>query len=168
MIIGTLLFVSLAMTDGISLNIRCGERPGDIYLSLQNIQDADTTVLLGIALANGRWYVPRELVVELKRRGSGEFEDLAYRTPSALAGRLDHWIAPLPVGATFTLRLRANEFVSTTSTNTSGPPEELRVRLTGRAIAGDLSNDMGGLKTWRLWTGQALSNTLRLVDCVPQ
>jgi hypothetical protein len=37
----------------------CGNRPDELVLSIRNSAEADTAVLLGIVIANGRWHVPR-------------------------------------------------------------------------------------------------------------
>ena len=116
-------------------------------LSIYNPNETDTAILLGISLANGRWYLPRELVVELTRNGSSEVEELVFRGPSAIAGRMDHWVVALPVRSTFTLTLRASDFMSTSAARAVSAPEELKVRLTGRSITSDLNLDMTGMKT---------------------
>jgi len=149
----------------LSLALGCGEQPSELTLTIHNSGQTDAAVLIGIALANGRWYLPRELVVELGRSGDPEVEQLLYRGPTAIAGRMDHWVVALPVRAKFILTLRASDFISTSAARTVTPPEELRVRLTGRPITYDLNVDMTGMKTWRVWTGSASSNALRLSDC---
>ena len=164
-----LLALSQARTEvpqpDLSLVLRCGEQPNELTLTIQNSGQTDAAVLLGIVLANGRWYLPRELVVDLKRGGSPAIEQLVYRGPAGIAGRIDHWVVALPVRATFTVPLRATDFVSTTAPAVAIPPTELTVRLTGRPITSDLNADMTGMKAWRLWTGSAASNTVRLSDC---
>ena len=149
----------------ISLTLECGARPTEVALSVRNSGQIDTAVLLGIVVANGRWYVPRELVVELKRVGSAFTEELVYRTPAEIAGRIDHWIVGLPVRSTFTLTLRPIEFVAISSKPEVAAPNELTVRLTGHPITSDLNPDMKGLQAWRLWTGTATSNSVQLSDC---
>ena len=72
----------------LSLVLSCGEKSGEVALSIRNAGPTDTAVLMGLSLANGRWYVPRELVVELKRNGNPEWEELVYRGPSDVAGGL--------------------------------------------------------------------------------
>jgi hypothetical protein len=149
----------------IVLTLDCGERPDEVVLSIRNSGEVDTAVLLGIVIANGRWHVPRELMVELKRAGSPDIEQLVYRSPAGIAGRIDHWIVGLPVRSTFTLTLRPTDFVSISSTPGLATPSELRARLTGRAITSDLNPDMTGLQAWRLWTGTVTSNSVQLSDC---
>lgn len=149
----------------LSLALSCGAQPGDVRLSIHNSDQTDTAILIGIALANGRWYLPRELVIELRRSGSTEVEELVYNGPTNIAGRIDHWVVALPVQATFTLILRAADFIATSPARAVSPAEELKVRLAGRPIASDLNVDMTGMKTWRVWTGSASSNALRLSDC---
>ena len=149
----------------LSLVLSCGSQAGEVQLDIHNPDQADTAVLLGIALANGRWYLPRELVVELRRSGSSDVENLLYQSPSNIAGRMDHWVVALPAQARFGVTLRAADFLATSPARTGAPPEELKVRLTGRPIASDLNVDMTGMKTWRVWTGITSSNALRLSDC---
>lgn len=151
----------------LSLALSCGEQLGEVVLTIRNSGPIDTAVLIGIALANGRWYLPRELIVELKRSGSPEIEPLVYQGPTGIAGRIDHWVVGLPVRATFTVALRPTDFISISPPSVISPPSELTVRLTGRPITSDLNLDMRGMQAWRLWTGSASSNTLRLSDCPP-
>jgi hypothetical protein len=149
----------------ISLRLNCGEQPSEVVLSIRNTGEADTAVLLGIVIANGRWHAPRELVVEIKRADTPDNEELVYRTPAGIAGRIDHWIVGLPVRSTFMLSLHPMEFVSTSSIPNSAPPVELTVRLTGRSVTSDLNLDMKGLQAWRVWTGSVTSNSLQLASC---
>ena len=78
---------------------------------------------------------------------------------------MDHWVVALPVKATFALTLRAADFVATAGRVAPQPVEELAVRLTGRPITFDLNLDMTGLRVWHVWTGTAISNSLRIADC---
>jgi hypothetical protein len=149
----------------LALVLSCGTQPGEVRLEIHNPEQTDTAVLLGVALANGQWYLPRELIVQLRRSGSTNVEELLYNSPSNIAGRMDHWVVALPAQATFSLTLRAADFVATSPAGTVSPPEELKVRLAGRPITSDLNVDMTGIKTWRVWTGSAISNALRLSDC---
>jgi len=166
------LFLAFSLTQveappqpDLSLVLKCGEQPNELALTILNSGQTDTAVLIGIALANGRWYLPRELVVDLRRSGSAEVEELVYNGPTGIAGRIDHWVVALPVRATFAVLIRSTDFVSTTAPTAATPPTELTVRLTGRPITSDLNVDMAGMKAWRLWTGSASSNTVRLSDC---
>jgi hypothetical protein len=149
----------------LSLVLACGGQPSELTLTIHNSGQVDTAALIGIAFANGLSYLPRELIVELKRSGNPEVEQLRYQGPTAIAGRMDHWVVALPVGAKFTLTLRATDFISTSTARAVTPPEELRVRLTGRPITSDLNVDMTGMKTWRMWAGSASSNAVRPLDC---
>jgi hypothetical protein len=108
------------------------------------------------------------LVIELRRTGSADTEELVYRSPAGVAGRIDHWIVGLPVRSTFALTLRPIEFVTTASTPGLKPPSEITARLTGRTVTSNLNPDMKGVESWRLWTGTVTSNSVRLSDCVAQ
>ena len=169
---GALFLFALTLVQGSapppaapSLVLSCGEQSSEVTLTIRNADQTDTAVLIGMALANGRWYQPRELVMELRRNGSPDVEELLYNGATNIAGRIDHWVVALPAGATYALTLRAAEFASTSATRAGTPPEELRVRLTGRPITSDLNVDMTGMKAWRLWTGSVSSNALRFSDC---
>jgi hypothetical protein len=171
------LLLALALTQGavrppegdLALTVGCGPTRNEILLTITNGGSADTAVLLGYALANGGRYLPREVIVEIKRSSTADFEQLSYVGPAGIAGRIDHWVVTLPAKARYALPLRATDFASATARfrPLAGPPEELRVRLTGRAITSDLSLDMAGMKLWRVWTGTAVSNSLRVAaECV--
>lgn len=56
--------------------IYSGESNGTLTLTLQNHAETDTAVLLGIGLTNLRWYLPREVIVEVKRQGRLDSEEL--------------------------------------------------------------------------------------------
>ena len=122
---------------------------------------------MGITLANGRWYLPRQLAIELSRAGSEETEPLVFRSPTQIAGPMDHWVVALPAQAAFTLTIHSTDFTSTSTRPGGTRPDVLRVRLTGRPITSDLNPDMTGMQRLRLWTGQTDSNALRLSDCSP-
>jgi hypothetical protein len=165
-----LLFAAVSTQDTASmsaptLRLSCGKTLSELALSIQNPDSTDTAVLLGITLSSGRWYLPRELVVEVQRSGRPGVEELIYAGPAGIAGRIDYWIVPLPAGATFTLTMHAADFIATAAPRLVAPTDELRVRLSGRSITSDLNVDMNGMRAWRLWTGTARSNPLRLADC---
>jgi hypothetical protein len=157
-----------AVTPELSLTVACGVKANEIQVTMRNISDNDTAVLLGHVLANGKWYVPRNLTVEITRSGTGQVETLTYHPvdlPGVIAGRVDHWVMPLPSQSSLALMLRAMDFVSITRRFTPGPADQLRVRFTGQPITGTLNPDMGGVRHWRVWTGTLESNALRLGDC---
>ena len=160
---------TLRQQADLSLSVACGARPNEVMLTIQNPSDANTAVLLGYALGNGRSYLPRELVVEIKRPQDSDFERLLHEGPTGIVGRIDHWIVTLPARAHFILPLRASDFAATKAgfRILAAPPDELRVRLNARSIVADLSLDMARMRQWQLWTGTAVSNTLRwAAECV--
>ena len=71
----------------LTLAVACSSRPDGVTLTIVNPSTADTAVLLGYALANGGRYLPRELVVEIKRSVEADFEALLYDGPAGIAGR---------------------------------------------------------------------------------
>jgi hypothetical protein len=62
----------------LTLAVACSSRPDEVTLTIVNPSTADTAVLIGYALANGGRYLPRELVVEIKRSVEADFEALLY------------------------------------------------------------------------------------------
>ena len=171
----TSLFLAIALMQTpaqqpaeIALAVACGQSPDEITLTLRNAGETDTAVLLGRMLAGGQRYLPQELVVEVSAAGSSTVEQLVYRSadlPRGFASRMDHWVVSLPVMASFTLSLRASDFISSSGRPITQTPAELAVRLTGRPITFDFNADTGGMQDWRLWTGTAMSGRLRLAEC---
>ena len=95
LLVASTLLQGLAPPEaGLSLLLACGERPGVVSLAVHNPGDTDTAALLGIALANGEAYLPREFVVEIRRRGNPDVEELVYNGPRGIAGRIDHGSSP--------------------------------------------------------------------------
>lgn len=169
MLAGILTLALQGVTPDLSLTVACGVKPNEIQVTMRNTSDNDTAVLLGHVLANGKWYLPRNLTVEITRAGTGQTETLTYHPVDlGIAGRIDHWVMPLPGRSSFTLTLRAIDFVSITSRFTPGPADQLRVRFTGLPVTGPLSVDMTGLQSWRVWTGTLESNAVRLGACPGQ
>ena len=171
MTLSAALFLALSLIQNpqpqsdMALTLACGEEPTELVLTIRNSGPSDTALRLGLAFESGRWYEPRELIVELTRSGNAQPEDLVYSGTRGVAGRIDHWIVPLPTRAAFSLTLRSSDFVSTTQPTSAARPEALAVRLTGRALTSELTVDMGGMKGWRVWTGSARSNSLQLSEC---
>lgn len=156
------------LASKLSLNIACGAKRSEIRVTMQNSGDSDTAVLLGHVLANGKWYLPRNFVVEIVRPDTGQTETLIYEARDlrgGVAGRIDHWVMPLPGNASVTLTLRAIDFISIARRFTPTPTDQLRVRFNGQPITSALSLDMTGVQLWQVWTGTLESNTLRLADC---
>lgn len=152
-----------AVSD-VDLTLACGEQPSELVVTIRNTGQSDTAVYLGTALANGRWYEPASLTIELTRTGRSEPEDLVYLGMRGIAGRIDPWIVTLPARAAFMLTLRSGDFVSTTQPTPSANPEALAIRLTGRPII-STSLDMPGLNLWSVWIGTTRSNRLQLSEC---
>jgi hypothetical protein len=165
LLFGLGLMQNAQLPANLTLTLACGEQPSELVLTARNSGSTDTAVLFGLAFANGRWYEPRELIVELTRTGHAEPEDLVYNGAAGVAGRIDHWVVALPARAAFSLTLRSSDFASTTQPVSTGQPETLTVRLTGRPISSELNVDMQGMTNWRVWTDTARSNPLRLSDC---
>jgi hypothetical protein len=143
---------------------------GSFRLTIANIAVDDTAVLLGTVLANGRWYELRDLTLIVKGPDQDAPAEYQYRSagyPTGVAGRIDHWILPLPGGSAFSMTVSPRDFFSPlTSNRLANLPSAATVivRLVGRPVTYDLNVDMTGLRNVRLWTGTATSLPLRVRD----
>jgi hypothetical protein len=164
LVIASLQAAGTASTD-IRLTLACGKSVDEVVVSLHNPGPEDTAVLLGRVVAGAR-HLPQELMVEATI--DQRTEQLAFRSaelPRSFASRMDHWVVELPVAATFMFTLRSGDFISTSGPGLPQQPRELAVRLNGRPVTFDLNPDSAGMRQWRLWTGTAVSNRLRLAEC---
>jgi hypothetical protein len=106
----------------------------DLRISLRNTGTGDANVVFGIALGNGRTYHAAALFLEAKRRDGDAVESfqIADSTPR-VAGRVDPWIVPLPVGSEFFITRPIGLFRSADDKPlTISNSMELRVKLISR------------------------------------
>jgi hypothetical protein len=83
-----------------------------IRFEIRNVGSTDTALPLGQALANGRKYLINELNLRMKP-ANGNGTDYHYWPrdyPVAIGGRLDQWFEALPVGASYRMSARAEDF----------------------------------------------------------
>jgi hypothetical protein len=161
------LFALQVAAADLSLAVSCGARQNQIRVAMQNNGNADTAVVLGTTLGAGGLYVPYNLTFEITRPRGGT-EKLIYHPlwlPAVIAGRLDPWLLPLPRQSTFTLTLPAMDFFSGKDRYQPQRGDELRVTFMGNRVDDDPNGGMPDLRLWRVWTGTAKSNVLRLGDC---
>ena len=127
----------------------------------------DTAIIFGVALANGRKYLVDEMTLQVT--GGGRVEEYRYRPmhyPGVIAGRIDDWIVPLPVGTSYTLTFQPVDFVST-SVRLNDLPKDARLslRLRTRGATTSPQPDVMGLRGFHVWTGSNLLTSNELPVC---
>lgn len=129
-------------------------------LLLENVGAIDLNVNLGQSLANGRSLHPT--AVHLLASSAGlEAQTLIYSL--RVAGRVDPFVVPLPVGSTYTLQLPLDKF----SDSRTGVPFDhtareykIRAELVGEAV-GRTNEDVRGLALISYWQGKLHSNEVK-------
>jgi hypothetical protein len=134
--------------------------------TIRNTGMQDTAVIFGIVLGNGSKYMVLGMTLEVTTDGSGPAEHHQYHPrhyPSGIAGRVDDWIVPLPVGGAYALTLEAADFIAGNERKDSLPRDaRISLRLPIRGPAGEPNPDVAGLRHFRVWTGSTalVSNEL--------
>ena len=124
--------------------------PGELLATIRNEGSADTAVIVGVVLGNGAKYMVGDLRLFIKTGGEPEYVRV-YRPrdyPAHIGGSLEDWIVPLPVNASFGLRLRVSDFEGWRS-RTTFPASTLSVRLVIRGPSLSASPDV---RLFRVWT----------------
>jgi len=163
----------LSLSQGgppVSLTLACQQSSdratNNLALSLRNTAAEDIAVVLGSAIGNGRTYMIEGLTLQLQRVAGVSGEEYRYRPrsyPAAVAGRVDDWILPLIVGASFSLTLAADDFVSATYERPKAFPSEGDIRLQLRCRP---PRDGPERRLVQIWTGTITSRAIRLPsDC---
>ena len=138
-----------------------------LAVTLRNSDFSDTTVVLGIALVNGRVYLPTALKLRVRRPGQAHDDELPYANPDHgfFSGRIDAWAVPLPAGSAFTASIPLRHFVAAHSYTTdhqrfdrAGQSLDVRVALDARPV------ELGSadMRLMRVWVGALLSNSVHI------
>lgn len=134
-------------------------------VELRNAGQNDVVVNLGMMLANGKRQYPNAVVLTLTdARGISRRLDL--REPAMIAGRVDPFVVPIPVGATFSLPVDLDKYWAAASKEFDYKPTpgtySLEAQFTGRSVAQQEANlDVQGIALMPYWTGTVASNLLR-------
>ena len=138
----------------VTLTLECVD-PSNIRLEIRNAGTADTSLPLGQALANGRKYLISELNLRMKpANGSGtDYHYWPRGYPVAIGGRLDPWFEALPVGATYRMPAKAEDFFAVGRQPSFPSGIELSLRWT-MSVARPKS-----LFPLVYWTGTLISNS---------
>lgn len=138
----------------------------EFRVALQNVGDKDLVLDLGSMIGNGPHQCYSTMVTLSFTDSSGVtnvLKDNCGRRPG-VAGRMDHFVAPLPIGCTYILKVSFDNYWFS-ATNSSLKPGEYQVKamFEGKAVTRESVNTgMEGLKLLRYWTGKAESGTIQL------
>jgi hypothetical protein len=134
-------------------------------LELRNAAQKDLVVNLGMMLANGKIQYPNAVVLVLTD-AQGESRRLDLREPWAIAGRVDPFVLPIPIGATFSIPVDLDKYWAAESKEFDFKLKpgtySLEAQFTGRSVSQQEANlDVKGIALMPYWTGTVASNHLR-------
>jgi hypothetical protein len=155
---GLQMSLSISMTDPI--------KP-EFEVAMRNVGDKDFCLNLGMMLANGKVMIPDKIHLILAD-SSGKRQELDFvdRRFAVIAGRRDDYVVPLKSGSAYTLELRLDQFVSSTTGDAvklKPGRYEISARFQGDG-ATTSSLDMDGMKLMNFWKGKLQSNVVVIVE----
>ena len=131
-------------------------------VTLENVDDKDAMLNLGMMLANGRVLLPDAIrLILIDPDGKSRELHFSDRRYPGIAGRVDDYAIPLRAGSAYTLRLSLGNFwcPKTKEFRFDLKPGAYRVRseLTGKG-ARWANRDMEGMKLMNFWKGTLRSD----------
>jgi hypothetical protein len=146
-----------------------------VTLSIANVGSEDTAVMFGVTLGNGK-YMVSALTLQAAL-SDGQINRFRYRPgdyPVRIGGRIDPWIVPLQVGATYTLHTSASQFMAANQAGGLGKrltywpnPAQISFELLLQKPE-STNSDMIGLKVPNVWKGVEALTSNRITipgDC---
>jgi hypothetical protein len=137
----------------VTLRLNCVDR-ANVRFEITNVGATDTSLPLGIALANGNKYVINDLHLRINP-SNGNGTELHYWPrgyPFAIGGRVDQWFQAFPVGSVFRMSAKAEDFGLGRYPNFT-PGVELSLRW---SVAAETPKNLFPLV---YWTGTLISNS---------
>jgi hypothetical protein len=134
-------------------------------VELRNAAQKDLVVNLGMMLANGKMQYPNAVVLVLTD-AQGKSRRLDLREPGAIAGRVDPFVLPIPIGATFSIPVDLDKYWAAESKEFDYKLKpgtySLEAQFTGRSVSQQEANlDVKGIALMPYWTGTVASNQFR-------
>jgi hypothetical protein len=132
-----------------------------LQVAFRNVGQKDTTLNLGIMLANGRVQIPTNIRLDLTD-ATGKRRELHVPTPN-IAGRVDDYVVPLRSGSIYTLELPFAQLWSPNikESRMSLSPGKYQVVAYFEGSGAKTNNsDVPGIKLMNFWKGQLRSNVL--------
>jgi hypothetical protein len=155
---GVGLTIHLAKVQG-------GPKAPRFRVDFQNTGRDDLMLNLGMMLANGSRQYPDAVTLTLTD-AQGKSRRLDLIDPSFVSGRIDPFVVPLPVGASFSIPVDLDKY---SPANPADFDYKLRpgsysllARFNGKGVTQQQANlDMKGIALMPYWEGTATSNQLR-------
>ncbi len=134
-------------------------------VELRNAGEKDILLNLGSMLANGKSQYPSAIVLTLSD-AHGKSRRLELRGPAGVAGRVDAFVLPIPIGARFSIPVNLRNYWAPVTEEFEIKLERgaysIEAQLTGKGISYDDANlDMKGLSAMPFWQGTVTSNRIR-------
>jgi hypothetical protein len=128
-------------------------------VELRNAGDHDLILNLGSMLANGKKQYPNNIFLTLTdAQGTSRRLDLI--GPGIIAGRLDPFVLPIPVDATFSIPVELDKYFAATSKERDYKLTPGTYSLKAEFIGKDVAHDLDLLLA-SYWNGTVTSNQLR-------
>jgi hypothetical protein len=173
--LAVLLFVANAVgtceglqgqVGSVVLSLEC-RGPDRLEVAIRNVGTDDTALLLGAVLGNGKKYMLNDLrlLVNSTTEPPSEHWYWPRNYPSAIGGRLDEWIEPLPARASYVMSVTPGDFLG----DSIGAKRRLdvlprRAEMWLRLIVREPREQ--GIRLLTYWTGTLVSNRIRFPeDC---
>jgi hypothetical protein len=156
--------------DGLQMSIyaetasRPGSNPPKFRVEFRNTGESDLILRLGVMLANGKRQYPNAVVLSLTD-ATGTSRQLNLREPFAVAGRLDPFILPMPVGASFSFSVDLDNYWAANSGEFGYKLKpgsySIQAQLTGKSVSQQDANlDVKGIALIPYWQGAVSSKQL--------
>ncbi len=134
-------------------------------VELRNAGQNDLVVNLGMMLANGKRQYPNAVALTLTD-AQGKSRRLDLREPAMIAGRVDPFVVPIPVDATFSIPVNLDGYWPAASKEFDYKLKpgtySLEAQFTGRSVSQQEANlDVKGIALMPYWTETVTSNQLR-------
>ena len=134
-------------------------------VELHNAAQKDLVLNLGMMLANGKMQYANAVVLVLTD-AQGKSRRLDLREPGAIAGRVDPFVLPIPIGATFSITVDLDKYWAAESKEFDYKLKLgtywLEAQFTGRSVSQQEANlDVKGIALMPYWTSTVASNQLR-------
>jgi hypothetical protein len=144
---------------------RVKSKPPKFRVELRNTGENDLILNLGIMLANGKRQYPNAVVLSLTD-DTGQRRQLDLREPGFIAGRMDPFVLPIPIDATFSLSVDLDNYWAAKSKEFDYKLKpgsySIQAQLAGRGVSQQEANlDVKGIALMPYWKGTVSSNQLR-------
>jgi hypothetical protein len=138
----------------------------ELQLALRNSGTQDITVNLGSMMANGKFQLPGNIILNFTdAQGRKRKFNFADKNHLFVAGRVDDYVVPLRAGSTYTLRLTLDQFWCRETNEFEVKLLPGRNQLSAEFEGGGAKSvnlDMPGIKLMNFWSGNVQSNTVSI------